>query len=180
MTTPITLSPRKRPRRERLLAALALPLLALGLIAGGAVSAGVASAATPASSTYRYLCTTNAGGGNLCAIAQGSQNYVVMDGNTSPPINTTNWYYPTGTAYTTIRQADTSLCMQLDHNASNRIIEAPCTSASYQEWDLTSNSEFRSEWDKSLCLTSLALGGGALYASTCTAGALDQIFHALT
>jgi hypothetical protein len=174
MTTPIASSTRKRPRRERLIAALAFPLLAFALIAG---SAGAASAATPASSTYRFLCTYI--NNSLCAIAAGSGNYVQMEGATEPPHNTTNWYYPTGTGYTTIRQANTQLCMQLDHDASNRVIEATCNTASYQEWDLTSNSEFRSEWDTSLCLTT-PFPGGPLYASTCTAGSEYQIFHALT
>ena len=179
MTAPIALSIRKRLRKGHLIAALTFPLLALSLIAGGAVSAGAASAATPASSTYRYLCTAT-GDPDLCAIAHGSGNYVEMQGDTEPPTNTTNWYYPTGTAYTTIRQADTQLCMQLDHVDSNRVIESACNTESYQEWDLTSNSEFRSKWDTSLCLTSPAVAGGALYASTCKAGVTNQIFHALT
>lgn len=137
-----------------------------------AVGAGTASA----SSTYRYLCTNQ----GECATAQGSGNYVEMEGATIPPHNDTNWYYPTGTAYTTIRQADTSLCMQLDHEASNRVIEAPCTTASYQEWDLTSLSQFRSEWDPALCLTS-PFPSGPLYAGGCsTTPSSNQVFHALT
>ena len=177
MTPPIALPIRKRLRKGHLITALTFPLLALSLIAGGAISASAASAATPASSTYRYLCTAE--NNSLCAVAGGSGNYVVMEGATEPVHNTTNWYYPTGTAYTTIRQADTQLCMQLDHVDSNRVIESACNTESYQEWDLTSNSEFRSKWDTSLCLTAPPVGG-ALYASTCQAGNIDQVFHAVT
>lgn len=33
------------------------------------------------------------------------------------------------------KQANTSLCMQLDHDADNHVIESACTGASYQEWE---------------------------------------------
>ncbi len=144
------------------------------VIAMVAVGAGVASAG-PASSTYRYLCTEDPYP-NFCATAQGASNYVVM-GMTS---SITNWYYPTGSAYTTIRQADTTLCMQLDHADRNRIIEATCGTASYQKWDLTSRSQFRSEYDPSVCLTTPETGG-ILYVGGCsTTGSWTQTFHALT
>ena len=116
--------------------------------ASGVVSAGPASA-----SVNEEICVSTMH--SVCAYAHGS-NAVEMITQTG---TTTNYWlnganHPPGQ----IQQADTSMCLQLDHAAGNIVIEAACNGASYQQWQASlSNSggglAFSSSWNASLCLT---------------------------
>jgi hypothetical protein len=149
---------------------------AVATVALSGACVGAASASTP---TYRYLCTENPFP-NFCATAHGQSQTVQMEGNTEPPHNDTNWYYPHGSAFTEIQQANTDLCMQVDHDADNHVIEATCNGASYQEWDLVGHSQFRSEWNEGVCLTTPDLGGDLYVGGCSTTGSWTQTFHGLT
>jgi hypothetical protein len=127
----------------------------------GVTGAGAASAAT----AYRGACVQQSSPGiEACAIAEGSQRQVQMQ--VLGIQATTNWYFPISTRGE-FKQANTDLCLQVDHAAGNVVIEATCTGASYQKWDADANGGFKSEWDPkaNLCLTynekkgSLVVGG---------------------
>lgn len=136
-------------------------------VAIGVATAGMASA----SNTTSNLCVPDgiAVGSvaqEACAYAQGPKAVRMLP--VPPTTSITNWYYPTG-GYAQIRQAGTGLCLQLDHDAGNTVIEAACVTTaskpSYQEWEPIPMSveegsvfvyDFRSGWEATsadLCLS---------------------------
>ena len=91
----------------------------------------LAASAAPSSGQPDFLCIFDPGNDYLCAYAQGSKP-VVMTGVRK---TTTNWYYPAGGSGE-ISQANSTNCMQVDASAGYTVIEAKCTGASYQEWNV--------------------------------------------
>jgi len=108
-----------KPRRTSAIAAA-------GVMALGALF-GISSAGPAAAASYTHLCVDR-DGESLCAWANGSEQPVGVIYEPSTGSSTTNWVYPTvdGTSGT-ISQADTSLCMQIDHDGGNVVREAPCS-----------------------------------------------------
>lgn len=134
----------------------------LGRIAAGAAASIIAAAAigvggtgtASAATQFAYLCILDQSANTICAYGHGP-NAIGMIPETG---STTNWYYPGIGGSGTIQQVNTHLCMQLDHNAGNIVIEAACNpNATYQQWtnfaDLNTPMTFISVWDPSLCLT---------------------------
>jgi hypothetical protein len=145
---------------------------------------GVVGAGTASASGDSPLCTAEANGSqySVCAYGDGS-NPVEMN---LPLSTTTNWIYPnvSGT-HTPIKQVGTDLCMQLDHNAGNVVIEATCNGASYQDWKNqyvsgTRSTMFFSEWNintSPLCLSYDIDGGNILAADPCTFDTTDAWYQ---
>jgi hypothetical protein len=103
-----------------------------------------------------------------CALADGPGNELqIVQLHTS---YTTNWWQPLGglgNGSGFFQQADTDLCMQVDHNAGNVVIEAKCATAeSYQLWTPVYSTDaygtyiarYETNWNKSLCLSYVADG----------------------
>jgi hypothetical protein len=136
-----------------------IPLAAAAVMALSAAVIGAhpAAAASPAPLCLAYQPTP---GYYVCATPNGSSP-VAMDKfhppfGYDPPWNF--WLY-NGLDHTgQIQEANTSLCMQLDHNAGNTVIEAKCNGASYQKWTAFLSPDgynwmFYSMWDMNQCLT---------------------------
>jgi hypothetical protein len=153
----------------------------MAVAAMGVVYAGTASA----NASANYMCVNaNDGGGDICAFGARAVNseieMIPWASNWAPQML---WHYPTNpTSYAKISQDGTNLCMQLDHNAGNLIIEATCSTStpSYQEWlpVATYNGDiFVSKWqaNPTLCLTYNA-NQGYLDAVTCNKNAWYQQF----
>jgi hypothetical protein len=134
-----------------------IPILAAGIMALSAVVIGAhpAAAASPS-----ILCIGLTNQEWTCAQPNGSSP-VAMPTETQPfePEFDWDWWLYNGLNHTgQIQESDTSLCMQLDHNAGNTVIEATCNGASYQKWTafLAPNGYswmFYSMWDMNQCLT---------------------------
>ena len=65
----------------------------------------------------------------------------------------TNWY---SNSDQEIQQAGTDLCMQINHNAGNIVIEATCNGQAYQRWSFIGTDAgdiMESYYGSSLCLT---------------------------
>lgn len=127
-------------------------LAATAIMAATAI-VGVADADTAKAASWTNLCVFSV---DECAYANGSNAI-----ETKPQFSSsTNWSYPApgNSAPEEIVQAKTDLCMQVDHDGGNIVIEATCTGASYQLWynigDGPANV-FTSDWDPSadLCLS---------------------------
>ncbi len=110
---------------------------------------------------YTHLCiddTTNYADPSHCILANGSGNELqVVRLQTS---YTTNWFSPGTVGF--FKQANTDLCMQVDHNAGNVVIETKClTTESYQLWTTVTSTDsngyfiyrYETNWDKALCLS---------------------------
>lgn len=124
---------------------------AIAVAAAGTIAAAVAviGADTASAATPRPFCV---GGYNACAIAEGSNPVFMPYG----AIHVTSWLYNGVGHNGQIQENGTGLCMQLNHNAGNLVIEAACNGASYQQWDpyyLNGSIVYASEWDYSQCLT---------------------------
>lgn len=126
-----------RRRIAAIVAAGALATTAIG------IPIGVSSVAKASEVGYDYLCVDGA----TQECAYGASPIEIKPENT-------NWYYPVAGQIGEIRQANTDLCMQVDHDAGNIIVEATCTGASYQEWyGEPSGTEFETQWNTTDCLT---------------------------
>jgi hypothetical protein len=125
-------------------------VVAAGMLA--IVGIGLSGPAKASETSYTNLCVSD-NGSYVCAYSQGAGIQILMISKATTGINTTNWYWPDTNTTDEIREADTTLCMQLDHDAGNIVIEAACNGAPYQYWHLTSSGEFISAWDASQCLT---------------------------
>ena len=126
--------------RQAIVVAVASAIVA----ATGVIGVGTASAATP-----REFCVNNS---LICAFPEGGNAVAMLQTNKLDPL----WLYNGVNHPGQIQQAATGLCMQLDHNAGNIIIEAACNKASYQEWNpylLAGSVVYASVWDGSQCLT---------------------------
>jgi hypothetical protein len=130
-------------------------------IAAASAAVVMAAAATigivrvgPASAAYEYGPLCVATDDFICAVGNGSSAVHMW-----PDPAATNWYESyEWNSPTELQQANTSQCMQVDHDAGNIVIEATCTGASYQTWKIGYNSNFggytfTSEWDPAECLT---------------------------
>lgn len=119
-------------------------------------AAGVFSSGSASAASYYPLCVQNGNGAPLhCAFAQGSGYVVAMYQFYSGETNMTNWVYNSSGE---LQQANTNLCMQINHNAGNIVQEATCKAASYQTWTDFANgaNEFVSNWSDDgnwMCLT---------------------------
>lgn len=145
---------------------------------GIAAATAVIGADTASAATSQPLCVNAS---PVCAGGEGASNSVGMSWTSSPE----DWLYNlAGVTPGTIQQAGTTLCMQLDHNAGNIVIEAACNpSASYQKWQRAINGntgiwEIYSEWNTSLCLT-YNESKGILDTVTCN-GAWYQAFGSVS
>lgn len=132
-----------------------------------AVSAtGVVFAASASATSTTYLC---ASGSLNCALDQGVNNQVAI----SIPSGSV-WVYSTSTTYW-IRLKDTNLCMQLEHNNNNIVVEKTCSGSILgQEWIPVpkgdpGNVAWKSESNPGLCLND-DVYTGELNAATCNYG----------
>jgi hypothetical protein len=68
----------------------------------------------------------------------------------APASNTTNWVYPgmnsDGVFQGEIKQANTTLCLQLDHTDGDIVREAPCNDDLAEQWDNISTANNRTEF----------------------------------
>ena len=145
-----------KTRRTSVTATAAAGVLVLGTFIG-VTGAGTASAAS-----YTHLCVDNVnnGGESICADADGSGQPIAMLWSGDPSISETNWYIP---AYnggpSTIQQANTTMCMQLEHqDSSGDVVDivrlAPCEANeaaeewinSYDTYDGTDETQLISVW----------------------------------
>ena len=122
---------------------------AAGVMALGALF-GISSAGPAAAASYTHLCVDR-NGESLCAWANGSEQPVGVLYEPSTGSSTTNWVYPTHNgASGTISQADTSLCMQINHDGGDVVREAPCSAGGTPEtWtnkSVNGRTEFLSVW----------------------------------
>lgn len=120
-----------------------------GVLALGALF-GIGSAGPAAAASYTHLCVDN-NGESLCAYANGSEQPVKVIYEPATGSSTTNWVYPNGNgASGTISQADTSLCMQINHLGGDVVREAPCSDGGTPEtWInkyVDGRTEFLSVW----------------------------------
>lgn len=142
----------KRGRMSVTAAAGVLTLSALIGITG-------ASAASAESSTYHHLCVAN-GSESICADADGLGNPIAMLWSGDPSKSETNWYFPSPAGdVDLIKQANTSNCMQLEHQDSGgNVVDivrlAPCQPGeaaeewinSYDTYHGTDMTQFISLW----------------------------------
>jgi hypothetical protein len=125
-----------------------------------ALSTAVIGAGTAAAATPTLLCIRDTNTVPLCAQPEGSSPVIMCEvtrksGPDCPIFK--GWLYNGLNHPGQIQQNGTSLCMQLDHNAGNLVIEATCNGASYQKWAafLAANGmwSYYSMWDPTQCLT---------------------------
>jgi hypothetical protein len=129
-------------------------------IATVVLAAASASAATVSSKPVNLCVSDNTDHVQVCAYAVASGVVKVLP--VPPTKGMTNWYYPTS-GFTTIKQANTNRCLQVDHDAVNEVIQATCATAPYQQWKpvvlVNGQVEFQSKWvdpahpSVALCLT---------------------------
>ena len=136
-------------KRRRTSAMAAAGVMALGALFGISSAGSAVAAAAP----YSHLCVDR-DGESLCAWANGSEQPVGVLYEPSTGTSTTNWVYPTsvGGSGGTISQADTTLCMQIDHDGGDVVREAPCSDGGTPEtwvnqYDAAAGrTEFLSVW----------------------------------
>lgn len=128
-------------------ATAAAGVMALGALIGIS-SAGTAAAAAP----WSHLCVDR-DGESLCAHSNGSEQPVSVIFEPTTGSSTTNWVYPTGNGNRGyISQANTTLCMQVNHDGGDVVREAPCSDGGSPEtWinqydAATGRTEFLSVW----------------------------------
>lgn len=125
-------------RKSRRLAMAAAALTTAAAI--GVISPGRASAAS-----WYHMCVENPAGAYYCAYAQGSGYVVGMYQPYAGETDMTNWYV---NGNGEIQQANTDLCMEINHDGGNVIREAPCEAVPYQQWTDWYNGRnwFESAW----------------------------------
>jgi hypothetical protein len=142
----------------RLRSIIPLVAAAIMVLSAAVIGARPAAAATSATLCLYYPASINRNL-DVCADPNGSSPVAMLH----PPGLDVNGY-PSAWLYNglnhtgQIQQTDTSLCMQLDHNAGNTVIEAKCNGASYQKWTAFLAPDgydwsFYSMWDMNQCLT---------------------------
>lgn len=123
-------------------------IAAAGLLALSAPF-GISSAGPAAAASYTHLCVDRKGE-SLCAWANGSEQPVGVIYEPATGSSTTNWVHPTTNGATgSISQANTSLCMQINHNGGNVVREAPCDGGTPELWTnkyVNGRTEFLSVW----------------------------------
>jgi len=134
-----------------------IAVLAAATVLVTASSVGAIGVGTASAQSYTYLCINNPADVTYCAVADGS-SAVKME--TEKVGTTTNWYWPAeGTGIPgTIEQAGPTVCMQVDADGGDIVIEAACNTEPYQEWynlgpDPYGEMQFQSEWNPNECLT---------------------------
>jgi hypothetical protein len=145
--------------RSRRTSAIAAAVLALGTLTG--LAAAPASAAS-----WTHLCV-DTGIGALCARGAAPALQITVPTESSTGASTTNWLYPTTNGgQGQIEQANTGLCMQLDHAEGDSVVEAICVGDDAEQWINIYNSSYKhtvfvSYWGivnegRYLCLTESA------------------------
>jgi hypothetical protein len=110
----------------------------------------ISSAGPAAAASYTHLCVDRSGE-SLCAYAHGSEQPIAVIYEPATGSSTTNWVYPrTSGASGTISQANTGLCMQINHNGGDVVREAPCsdggTPEAWKNMYVNGRTEFLSVW----------------------------------
>jgi hypothetical protein len=127
-----------------------LVIVAASVMAAAGI--GVVGTGTASAQSFSYLCVVDPSTGNyVCAYGNGSS---AIEMKAEEP-STTNWFLNSDHQ---LQQANTDLCMQVDHDAENAVIEATCANATYQEWGVVYTEGgyniIESDWGSTaLCLT---------------------------
>jgi hypothetical protein len=126
--------------------------IAVAAAGGLAAATAVIGAGAASAVSARPFCVNNT---SICAFPNGGSVIGMHeDSQGSNPL----WLFNGVNHDGQIQQNGTGLCMQLDHDGGNIVIEAACNKASYQEWDpyvLDGYVVYESEWngDGAQCLT---------------------------